>query len=268
MPISDKTRKILWGRSGNRCAICKHELVIDATATDDESVIGDECHIISRQLNGPRHEPNYPKDQFDSYENLILLCRIHHKIIDDQHEAYTASILDQMKSNHEVWVSQKLSDNPQPKPMRLRRVKENIPDALVRLHSGRDVLNVVSHAYLGSYDHEELRSEEEVDAVAQFFQEVRDWGDMDAEPSDQVRLAYKWTHSLAELERFGLLVFGGREVQIFDDGFGGSHKWPVSILHVARQDSEAIIRIDAASEPSCKESQAATGENKHEQQSK
>jgi hypothetical protein len=260
MPISDKTRKILWGRSGNRCAICKRELVVDATSTDDESVIGDERHIISRQLNGPRHDPNCPENQFDSYENLILLCRVHHKMIDDQHETYTVSILGQMKSSHEVWVSQKLSDNPQPKPMRLRRLKENIPDVLVRLHSGRDVPSVVSRTYAGSYDHEELRSEEEVDAVAQFFQEVRDWGDTgaDAEPSDQVRLAYELTNSLAELERLGLLVFGGMEVQILDGGFSGSAKWPVSILRVVRKDSEAIIKIDAASETDCKESQAAT----------
>jgi hypothetical protein len=178
-------------------------------------------------------------------------------MIDDQHETYTVSILGQMKSNHEVWVSQKLSDNPQPKPMKLRRVKENIPTMLVRLHSGRDVLSIVSHAYAGSYDHEELRSEEEVDAVARFFQEAHDWGDMgaDAEPADQVRLAHELTNSLDELERLGLLVFGGREVQILEGGFGGSAKWPVSILRIVRQDSEAVRRSDAASEPGRKESQ-------------
>ena len=54
MPITDKTRKILWGRSGNRCAICKNELVIDATGQDAESVVAEECHIISPRQNGPR----------------------------------------------------------------------------------------------------------------------------------------------------------------------------------------------------------------------
>ena len=47
MAINDKTRKVLWGRSGNRCAICRRELVLDATTVDDVSVVGEECHIVS-----------------------------------------------------------------------------------------------------------------------------------------------------------------------------------------------------------------------------
>ncbi len=63
MNITDKDRKILWGRSGNRCAICKHELVIEATPNDAESVVGEECHIISGSPNGPRHDPTYLEEQ-------------------------------------------------------------------------------------------------------------------------------------------------------------------------------------------------------------
>ena len=109
--ITDKTRKILWGRSGNRCAISKHELVVDATAVDNESVIGEECHIISSRPNGPRYDPSYPQEKLNTYENLILLCRIHHKMVDDQCESYTVDVLRQMKVNHELWVSQKLMDS-------------------------------------------------------------------------------------------------------------------------------------------------------------
>ncbi|MCI0390525.1 MAG: hypothetical protein MOB07_17410 [Acidobacteria bacterium] len=164
---------------------------MDSTPTDDESVIGDECHIISRQPNGPRHDPNYTENQLDAYENLILLCRVHHKMIDDQHETYTVGILSQIKSNHEFQVSQKLSDNPQPGPIKIRRVKENIPDILVPLRSGRDVLCIVERTYAGSFDHEELNSEEEVDAVARFFREVHDCGDADDEPAERVRFFYR-----------------------------------------------------------------------------
>lgn len=99
MAISDKTRKVLWGRSGNRCAICKNELVIDATEQDDESVIAYECHIISSKPNGPRHDPSYPADKLDSYDNLILLCRTNHKMVDDQSTTFIANILRQIKSN-------------------------------------------------------------------------------------------------------------------------------------------------------------------------
>ena len=56
MSISLKTHKMLWGRSGNRCAFpdCQKELVMDATEIDDESLIGEECHIISKNPNNPR----------------------------------------------------------------------------------------------------------------------------------------------------------------------------------------------------------------------
>jgi len=246
MPISDKTRKILWGRSGNRCAICKHELIIGSTSIDNESVIGDECHIISRQLQGPRHDPSFPDEKLDTYENLILLCRIHHKMIDDQDETYTVDILQQMKSNHETWVSQKLSDTSQPKPIRLRRIKQNIPAFLIRLKTSLEVLNIIENSYACSMEHEESESEEEVKSITKFFQKVRDCGDlgMDFEPSDRIWLAYELTKMLNDLEELGWLVFGGREIQVLEGGLGAPTNWPISILHIARKDSPSIKTVD------------------------
>jgi hypothetical protein len=142
MSISDKTRKVLWGRSGNRCTICKNELVVDSSGQDDESVIADECHIISSKPNGPRHDTLYPVDKLDSYDNMILLCRTHHKMVDDQTATFTANILRQMKSNHEVWVSQKLAENQKTPPVRIRRVKQNIPAFLFRFNNRKQVLKM------------------------------------------------------------------------------------------------------------------------------
>ena len=60
MARTDRKRKVPWGRSGNRSAIGKNELVVDATPDDDESVIhADECHIISSRLAGPRSQREY-----------------------------------------------------------------------------------------------------------------------------------------------------------------------------------------------------------------
>jgi len=49
MALTEKNRKIVWGKSGNRCAICKKEIVMEATAIDSESIAGDECHIVSKK---------------------------------------------------------------------------------------------------------------------------------------------------------------------------------------------------------------------------
>lgn len=103
MGISLKTHKILWARSGNRCAICKNELIVDsANPADDPSVIGDEAHIIARKEAFTRgdYEPLTP-EQRDHYSNLILLCKIHHKQIDDQPAYYTVERLREIKSVHE-----------------------------------------------------------------------------------------------------------------------------------------------------------------------
>jgi hypothetical protein len=247
MSISDKTRKVLWGRSGNRCAICKNELVIDSTGQDDESVIAEECHIISSKPNGPRHDPSYPADKLDSYDNMILLCRTHHKMVDDQSATFTTNILRQMKSNHEVWVSQKLAENQKTPPVRIRRVKQNIPAFLSRLTTGKEVLDLVTNAMGYSFDHEELKSQEEVDLVGGFLQVVQDWGDLsaDLETSDRVQTAFSLTESLQEMEESGFFVFGGREVRLLEGGIQPEpSNWPIAILRVLRKENQEIIKVN------------------------
>lgn len=110
MAITLKTRKMLWGRAANRCAVaaCRRELVIDATETDDESLIGEECHIVAESSDGPRGASPLTSEQRDKYSNLILLCAVHHKVIDDQLGEYTVERLNQMKHDHERWVCESL----------------------------------------------------------------------------------------------------------------------------------------------------------------
>jgi len=49
-----------------------------------------------------------PIEQRNTYRNLILLCRNHHKVIDAQEREYTVEKLHQMKDTHEAWVRQQL----------------------------------------------------------------------------------------------------------------------------------------------------------------
>ncbi|WP_375724101.1 hypothetical protein LXN10_00980 [Arcobacter sp. KX21116] len=111
MGVELKTHKMLWGRSGNRCAMpdCRIELVMDISETDDDSLIGEECHIVARKPKGPRGDKDFDKEKLDKYNNLVLMCRNHHKIIDDNPEAYTVEKLHQIKHNHEVWIRSQLS---------------------------------------------------------------------------------------------------------------------------------------------------------------
>ena len=96
--------------------MCRRELIISRTAADDESVVGDECHIVSGKNQGPRYDPTFPVEQLDEPENLLLLCRVHHKMVDDQYDTYTVQVLRRLKENHERWVSSTLSADKPPVP--------------------------------------------------------------------------------------------------------------------------------------------------------
>jgi len=111
MSISLKARKMLWGRAANRCAFpdCRRELVMDATETDDESIIGEECHIVAREDDGPRGDSSFLVENRDKYDNLILLCSTHHKVIDDQQKTYTVEVLKKLKRDHIDWINSSLN---------------------------------------------------------------------------------------------------------------------------------------------------------------
>jgi hypothetical protein len=108
MAIADRTRKILWCRSGNRSAFCRRELVEDGTVLSDESVVGDEAHIIGEKP-AARGQFGIGRTDLDEHDNLLLLCKVHHKLVDDQPETYTVEGLHEMKDSHERWVRVRLS---------------------------------------------------------------------------------------------------------------------------------------------------------------
>ncbi|KYF74729.1 hypothetical protein BE17_15255 [Sorangium cellulosum] len=110
MAISMKTKIMLWGRAAHRCSFpgCRRELAIDAISTDDASLIGEVCHIIADSPNGPRGASPLTAEERDRYSNLILLCNVHHKVIDDLPGDYPVERLHAMKEQHERWVRETL----------------------------------------------------------------------------------------------------------------------------------------------------------------
>lgn len=102
--MRDKDIKILWGRSGNRCAICKLELTADGSL----ETLGEMAHIVARSPNGPRGTQDLPLNDPDSYDNLILLCPTHHVQVDKDPAAWSVARLLAAKADHEAWVSEQL----------------------------------------------------------------------------------------------------------------------------------------------------------------
>lgn len=248
MAISDKTRKVLWGRSGNRCAICRQRLVVDETSADAESVVGDECHIHSGAPNGPRHDPTVNPQNLDGLENLLLLCRVHHKMVDDQFETYTAELLRSIKSNHEKWVDARFDDESAYPPVRIRRFREEVPERLLPVESGAEMFNLASGCH-GSYqDHDDDLTDEEVEIVGGFLQNLSDWVDMadDLEPIDKVRAKKSLSDELEFLRSKGFLVFAAKERQRIEGGIGCPSNFFVLHVTVARENSPNIVRSEGA----------------------
>ena len=98
-----KDLKILLLRSGGFCAFptCPTHLVAPETSEDSPVILGEIAHIIARSSKGPRGSSALSKEELDKYENLILLCRDHHKVIDSQPNTFTSRVLKEMKMSHE-----------------------------------------------------------------------------------------------------------------------------------------------------------------------
>jgi hypothetical protein len=103
---SQSTIKRLFALSGNRCAFPKCE----ATMALEDTLVGEVCHIKGLKRGAARHDPDQTAAQRNDYANLILLCAPHHKVVDDDEEAYTVERLQKMKADHEARATP-LSDN-------------------------------------------------------------------------------------------------------------------------------------------------------------
>jgi len=105
MALSDKDRKTLWAKSGNRCSFpeCNVPLAAD---NNMNRVMGQEAHIKGEASGAARYDPCQSALERESYENRILLCPTHHSMIDADQQAWTVDKLRQMKAKHEEQVAQ------------------------------------------------------------------------------------------------------------------------------------------------------------------
>jgi len=94
------TIKRLFAESGNVCAFpgCPIPLIDLASG----KVIGRVCHIKARNPQGPRYDPNQSDAERHGFNNLILMCPMHHDVIDADPAKYTVDHLTQIKVQHDV----------------------------------------------------------------------------------------------------------------------------------------------------------------------
>jgi hypothetical protein len=89
--------KILFARSGNRCAFPK----CTAPMAFSETLTGEVCHIKGTRPGSARHDPNQTDVERHDYKNLVLMCPTHHTVIDDDEDAYSVEYLLKLKTLNE-----------------------------------------------------------------------------------------------------------------------------------------------------------------------
>lgn len=238
MTITDKTRKMLWARSGNRCALCRALLILaEEQPHDTASVVGEECHIHAQNRGGPRFNDLLDETKIDDYDNLLLLCRIHHKQIDDQWASFPTSRVREIKRIHEQWVRDTLEPKKAPEP----------PVTLTtHLTTGKDISDLLASAHHGyDFSHDPIETEVELELVGGFLQNLKDWGDIwdDLELMDQIKTAFGWNAEIKRLEEAGFLVFGGRRNAIFKAVDGKRYAMPTSVIRILRRTNPQITVI-------------------------
>lgn len=95
-----KTIKRLFAVSGNRCDFPKcQSTLVDA---DTGKVTGKICHIKGSRPGSARYDPQQGDEERHGYDNLLLMCPIHHDVVDSDAESYTVERLREIKSRHEA----------------------------------------------------------------------------------------------------------------------------------------------------------------------
>ncbi len=107
--IPKRVMKILWGRSGSKCTICRVNLIEEGT---DGNIypIGEVAHIEGENIGSARYNSYIIENDRSKYENLILLCPSCHTKVDNDIKEYTIERLKQIKKAHEDWIEESLKN--------------------------------------------------------------------------------------------------------------------------------------------------------------
>ena len=129
--LSVPTLKKVFAPCGNECAYpgCTAPIVDD----DSGIVVGEISHIKGKSPQGPRYDPNQTREERNGYENLLLMCNPHNKIIDheDTRDKFPVNLLREFKTKHESKFRRSLTDKRDPSRIDFNLVNQNLMNNFV-----------------------------------------------------------------------------------------------------------------------------------------
>ncbi|MCB8946369.1 MAG: hypothetical protein H6653_00010 [Ardenticatenaceae bacterium] len=202
---------------------------------DKHSVIGEECHIVAREKNGPRGDSALP-DKFRDYpDNLILLCRIHHKIIDDQPQIFTVEVLFDIKSTHEAWVRESLSQK-----------QINRLNYAYRIDNGTQLWNTVIQCDAYTFDNPHPKTQKEAELIGDFTQTIVDYGDIFNEINnrDKLQMQLELDKEIQAMEDAGFLIYAAAQLEQLSSKTVESFKILIGFVLILEKDNPIVQRKD------------------------
>jgi SMODS-associated and fused to various effectors sensor domain/HNH endonuclease len=103
---SPAAKNLLAARSGGRCEFAGcNEYLFQHPLTLKDGNFSQHAHIVAFSEEGPRGRDRARPLDIHSVDNLMLLCPLCHKLIDDNPGDYPRSVLEKYKQDHEERIS-------------------------------------------------------------------------------------------------------------------------------------------------------------------
>lgn len=137
------------------------------------------------------------------------------------------------------------SQNTEPyEPVKIRRLKDNVPTHLARVQEGKHLLSLINGCCAFEYDYDTGMSRDKNQLISNFLQDVQNCIDFSDELD--IRLKFEVSNeidqSLSELSNVDIWVFAARENRIVTGGVGTPDNFPVLIIRILNSNNESIIK--------------------------
>jgi transcriptional regulator with XRE-family HTH domain len=116
---------------------------------------------------------------------------------------------------------------------------------MARVVLGKDLCGFVRGTHGYRFQNDDLESDEEVESVGNFLQDIRDTGDLwsDMEPLHQVQAEYRFTKMIRELEGYGFWVFAAKAKEHLQMGDGSALPLTVALILILRNSNPKIVKV-------------------------
>jgi hypothetical protein len=208
MAVTPTTQKLIWGIFAARCALCRRKVVWESD-TGGRSLTGEIAHIVGAQRNAARGRVVFFGDR-DDPDNLMLLCREHHKIIDDNEAEYPVERLRQIRNDYLAWLESQLTPAQRWSPGIISQYTYlNVPrlDEFAAMQGYQ-----IHHAPVPGTTHlSELNYE--LNFLMEQYHRVLDGLPMESVPADQIGFAHEGY--IGQIVSFERLRFRNRNVPMY-----------------------------------------------------